>query len=171
MTSTSPLPSLDQLDGCFEYRLTLLVAPAESGKTQRLKEWVATHLHPNGLPAAWLDLAAIDNLSETFIADLHTALVLGSLLRTENLSSTGAIAFNLTNRITDLLNALTETPQTGVIIFDHYQAVHSPVIHDGVQYLIDYLPEPIHLVIASRSEPPLNLARYRVRRQMKAYGL
>lgn len=171
------LPSLDQLDLCLEYRLALLIAPAGSGKTERLKQWVTTRLRPTGIVTAWLSLGGADNLAKTFTVNLASAISNGRLPWAEDHSSAGSFApsstegLSIEDNLTDIINHLAGLRSACVLIFDNYQVILSPAVHSGVQCLIDYLPEQIHLVIASRSEPPLILGRYRVRRQMVMLGL
>jgi len=171
-----PLPSLDQLDGSLEYRLALLIAPAGSGKTELLRAWVTQHLHPRSIMTAWLNLTEADNYVETFTAHLEAAVSNGGYVWVENRPgkagpSAPAIPVNIADNLTDIINHLADLHRECVLILDHYQVIQSQAVHSEVQYLIEYLPEQVHVVIASRSEPRLNLGRYRVRRQMVTYGL
>ena len=167
-----PLPSLDQLDGCLEYRLALVIAPEGSGKTDRLKAWVSHRLQPRSIWAVWLSLNEADNHPDTFITRLETALSKPHFPGAENKhGDAGLPAPAIEDQITDLINLMAGLDRSCVLILDHYHVIYSPEINRGVQYLIDYLPEQAHLVIASRSDPGLNLGRYRVRRQMVVYGL
>jgi LuxR family transcriptional regulator, maltose regulon positive regulatory protein len=63
--------------------------------------------------------------------------------------------------LTILLNALVALPGETILVLDDYHLVQTPSIHDALTYLIDHLPANLHLVIASRLDPPLPLAKLR----------
>ena len=65
--------------------------------------------------------------------------------------------------LTILLNALVALPGETILVLDDYHLVQTPSIHDALTYLIDHLPANLHLVIASRLDPPLPLAQLRAR--------
>jgi LuxR family maltose regulon positive regulatory protein len=120
-----------------------------------------------------VSLALEDNQPERFLADLATGLSAvvdqppespngggGELHITED-------SFQLIeDRVTGLINELAGAPEDFALVLDDYQAITSPAVHEAVQLLLDYMPPQMHLFIASTSEPPLQLARLRVRRQM-----
>ena len=80
-------------------------------------------------------------------------------------------AFNLEESTIELLNALTIEPCDCFLILDDYHIIDNAQIHAAVSLLLDYQPPKMHLVIASRSEPPLPIPRLRVRRQLIELGL
>lgn len=142
--------------------LTLISAPAGFGKTTL----VASAL--TGVPAAWFSVDQEDNRVEHFLAYLVAALQevdpnIGreavQLLAAANQARPETI---LTVLINDLHAAGTEV----ILVLDDYQFINSRKVHDAVAYLIDNGPRTLHLVIASRSDPPLPLARLRVRNQV-----
>src|SRR5436309_2590424 len=65
--------------------------------------------------------------------------------------------------LTSLLNALIQLPTETVLVLDDYHLIEADSIHDALTYLVEHLPANVHLVIASRSDPLLPLARLRVR--------
>jgi LuxR family maltose regulon positive regulatory protein len=65
-----------------------------------------------------------------------------------------------------LLNALSTSEDSYVMILDDFHALHDPLIHQSVEFLLTYLPPSLHLVIASRMDPPLPLARMRARGEL-----
>src|SRR4029077_11105552 len=65
--------------------------------------------------------------------------------------------------LTALLNALGDVQVDVVLALDDYHVIERPEIHDGVAFLIDHLPEQIHVILATRADPPLSLARLRAR--------
>ena len=65
-----------------------------------------------------------------------------------------------------VLNALSTLPADAVLVLDDYHVLQSPAIHAGMTFLLDHLPPQLHLVIATREDPPLPLARLRARGQL-----
>src|SRR5205085_11123208 len=62
-----------------------------------------------------------------------------------------------------LLNELNAFSRDRVLVLDDYHAIDDRHIHNGMAFFVDHLPPNVHLVIASRADPPLPLARLRVR--------
>ncbi|HEX9114466.1 MAG TPA: LuxR family transcriptional regulator, partial [Anaerolineae bacterium] len=145
--------------------LVLISAPAGFGKTTLVGEWLAQSA---GLPAAWLSLEEDDNDPARFLAYLISALDtlkpgLGadalSLLALPQLPPWKTI-------ITTLLNSLAAIPTGFVLVLDDYHVLTDPVIHEALAYLLEHAPANMHLVILSRADPALPLARLRARGQM-----
>ncbi len=145
----------------MNFRLALLVAPAWSGKTTLLRDWVGAR----GWPAAWVTLTPEDNLPGRFLSDLLAAIQAIGLPST-NLPEDAIAGLGLTEEVVDLLNAVADYPDDWMLVLDDYHVIESEGIHGGVSLMLDYAPPPMHVVIASRSEPPLQLPRLRVRRQL-----
>ena len=68
--------------------------------------------------------------------------------------------------LTDVVNRLATLPADVVLVFDDYHAITAPSIHASLTFLLDHLPPRLHLVIATRADPPLPLARLRARGQL-----
>lgn len=143
-------------------KLTCLVAPAGFGKSALLTEWAA-HMTSTGWPVAWLSLDEADNNIvrwwEYFIAafeqvqpDFTTHLDGISRQRSDEPDSSYIIA---------LINAIASFPKQCTLVLDNFHTITNPIIHAELDYLLSYLPANMHLVIASRSELPLSLARLR----------
>jgi LuxR family maltose regulon positive regulatory protein len=156
---------LSLLDAGLEAgRCSLLSAPAGAGKTSLLAAWLAGH----DRPAAWLTLddrdQAVDQMLRYVIAACQsiapgcgrTAL---AWLDAPRLPSPDAV-------VTALINDLADLPGRRVLVLDDYHLVRAPAVHAAVAFLLDHLPPPLHLVIASREDPPLPLARLRARRDL-----
>ena len=146
------------------HNLTLISAPAGFGKTTLVSEWIAT----SGTPAAWLSLDEGDNDPVRFLAYLVSALQihlpkigLGVLaaLQTPQPPPTESI-------LTTLLNEIAAIPGNIALILDDYHAIEAKSIDQILLFLIDHLPPQLHLVIATREDPHLPLARYRARGQL-----
>ncbi|ASC70602.1 hypothetical protein XM38_015420 [Halomicronema hongdechloris C2206] len=141
-------------------KLTLVSAPAGFGKTTLLAEWVAA---VPTRPVAWVSLDQSDNDPGVFWTYLITALhkiqpSLGerslSLLQSPQPPSIESVLMTL-------LNELTAVEAEFVLILDDYHAIATQAIHDGIGFLLSHLPPQMHLMIASRADPPLSLARLR----------
>ncbi len=141
-------------------KLTLVSAPAGFGKTTLLAEWVAAV--PTE-PVAWVSLDPSDNDPAVFWLYLTTALrniqpSLGerslSLLQSPQPPPIESVLMTL-------LNELTAVEADIVLILDDYHAIATQAIHDGIGFLLSHLPPQVHLMIASRADPPLSLARLR----------
>jgi LuxR family maltose regulon positive regulatory protein len=160
-----PRPRLTaRLNRGVESKLTLVSAPAGFGKTTLLSEWLAATAGTERT-AAWLSLDAADNESArfwvSFIAALQTvapAVGAGSLplLRSPQPPPVETV-------LTILLNELNAIAQDVVLVLDDYHLVDAREVQDGMAFLLDHLPPRMHLVIASRADPPLPLARLRAR--------
>ena len=153
------------------HRLTLVSAPAGFGKTTVLSGWLA-HLAQRQPHArvGWLSLDDGDNdltrLLTHVVASLNRvgldidAAVL-ELLRTASASVA------LTELVNDVTRAREHYPgEQWVLILDDYHAIAAPEVHEAVTFLLDHLPDHLHLVMATRADPPLPLARLRSRGQL-----
>ncbi|QYJ15591.1 HTH-type transcriptional regulator MalT [Rubrobacter xylanophilus DSM 9941] len=164
---------IGRLDPEPDRTLTLLSAPAGFGKSMLLVEW-ARGLSARGGQVAWLSLDGSDDDPARFLSYLVAAIrrgageegfgeaVLGAL-RSPQMPPIEALAGALVNEMADLRNEL-------AVILDDYHAIESPTVHAIVSYLLDNLPQRVHLLIASRVDPPLPLARLRARNQMTKLG-
>ncbi len=164
---------IEQLDaGLSEGRkLTLASAPAGYGKTTLVVDWIA-HLKANKINSqpkiAWLSLDELDNDAVRFMryflaAFRHVDEMLGvqaqSLLEMPGPSP-------LSTLVDFLLNDLAVMGEHLVIVLDDYHLITNPDIHTALEYFLDHQPASTHLVLTTRADPPLPLARFRVRRQM-----
>jgi LuxR family maltose regulon positive regulatory protein len=155
---------IERLNEGLHRKLTLVSAPAGFGKTTLLGEWVAGC----GRPAAWLSLDEGDSDPARFLAYLVAALRtveadLGagvqSLLQSPQPLPTESV-------LTTLLNEVTTLPDNFVLALDDYHVIDAEPIDDALAFLIDHLPPQMHLVIATREDPQLPLARLRAREQL-----
>jgi LuxR family maltose regulon positive regulatory protein len=144
--------------------LTLLSAPAGFGKTTLLVEWAQSSC----VPVAWLSLDDGDNDPARFLAYLIHAV--GSLWEglsaasLEMARSPQPLPFQTV--LVSLLNELTGLPEPSVLVLDDYHAIQNPVIHNGLGYLLEHLPPNLRLILATRADPSLPLARLRARDQL-----
>ncbi len=156
--------------------MTLVSAPAGFGKTTLVSEWVAgcERLEPK-VRAAWLSLDKGDNDPTRFLAYLVAALqtiaasigegVLG-VLQSPQPPPTESI-------LTALLNEITTIPDNFVLVLDDYHVIDAKPVdvstsrrRRALTFLLEHLPPQMHLVIATREDPNLPLARLRARGQL-----
>src|SRR5712692_4763225 len=153
-----------QMNAALRSTLTLIVAPAGWGKTTLLNAWHAEHSR-SAWPLAWDSLDASDNDSLRFWTYVISALntlhpgVGETPLALLYASSSPPIE----DVLASLLNALIQLPTETVLVLDDYHLIEAQPIHDALTYLVEHLPPNVHLVIASRRDPLLPLARLRER--------
>ena len=145
-------------------KLTLISASAGFGKTTLVSEWIASC----GQPVAWLSLDEGDNDPTRFLTYLVAALqtiaanigkgVL-AILESPQPPPTEAI-------LTILLNEITIIPDNFILVLDDYHVLDSKPVDSALTFLLEHLPPQMHLVIASREDPDLPLARLRARGQL-----
>jgi ATP/maltotriose-dependent transcriptional regulator MalT len=141
--------------------LTLVCGPAGFGKTALPADWARCDPRPvarlslddadNDPVRFWRHAAAAPDGVRPGIADRVAALLQG-------LQPTSFEAV-----VTALVNELTGVTEEVVLVLDDYHLVQAPQVHASLGFLIDHLPPQLHLVLASRADPPLPLARLRAR--------
>jgi len=166
---------IERMHQGIERKLTLVSAPAGFGKTTLLAEWLAaTPASPAQSrlrrDAGWVSLDQSDNDPAFFWAYFITAL-------RKVRSGAGESALSLLHSpqpppiesvLTTLINEINAIPSAGsghrfVLILDDYHVIDAQSVHSAIAFLLDHLPPQMHLIIASRSDPPLPLARLRGR--------
>ena len=148
---------IEHLDEGLHRRLTLICAPAGSGKTTLLSEWVAG----SERQAAWLSLDEGDNDLTRFLAYLVASLQTVEAKIGEGVSSAlqSPQSPPTESVLTALLNEITTLPDDFILVLDDYHAIDARPVDDALTFLLDHLPPQMHLVIATREDPNLPLAR------------
>ncbi len=155
---------LQQLAAVEAKALTLISAPAGFGKTTLLAEWIAE----SKLPVAWLSLDGADNDPHRFLRYVIAALQglhpdlfdqARQLLQSDQPTPAGAI-------LTCIINDLGKLLEPCALVLDDYQFITERSIHELTMYLLDHPAPSLHLVIATRADPPLQLGRLRGYKQM-----
>jgi len=150
---------ISRLEEIPKYKLTLISAPAGFGKTSVLAEWAARSESIVG----WLSLDSGDNDPACFFAYLCTAfddMIEDGVRNAQSMLETFQPLQTL-SLIAVLLNDLAKVSDPLVLILDDYQFITSKAIHEAVTYLLDHAGLNLHLVISSRADPPIQVARLR----------
>ena len=157
---------VEALDEGLTLGLVLVCAPAGCGKTVLLADWARR----GRWPVAWLSLDAADNDPARFWRHVIAALDrarpgigerVGALLGPPAPSSFEGL-------VTALINELAaQSGQDAVLlVLDDYHLIAADQVHAPLEFLVEHLPPGLRLVLASRSDPPLPLARLRARGQL-----
>ena len=165
-----PRPRLiERLNAGLDRKLTLVSAPAGFGKPTLLSEWIhGGDAATAPLRAAWLSLDEDDNDPARFLAYFIAALQMVE----ENIGEGTPSALQspqpppIEAILTPLLNEIATIPNGFTLVLDDYHLIKAKPIHDALTFLLDHLPPPMRLVIATRQDPPLPLARLRGRGHM-----
>lgn len=139
--------------------LTLVSAPAGFGKTTLLSDWFEAEQSSGATAAVWLSLDAGDSDPARFGAYLVAALqpvvpVAAADAASEHGQSLQSVAAALLDDLGPVTTEIT-------LVVDDYHWIDSIEIHEAVSFLVDHAPPAFHLVMATRSDPPLPLARWR----------
>ncbi len=141
-------------------RVTLIAAAAGWGKSTLLADWAIAA--PGRV--AWLSLDAGDDEPRRFLSYLIASLRGAGGIAADDVPETvpsGDEAVRTT--ATQLLNAITARGAPLSLVLDDFHSIESPAVHEVVQFILDHLPPNLHLVLATRVDPPLALSRLRAR--------
>ena len=178
----SPLVPRDQLlarlDEGLEHKLTLVSAPAGFGKTTLVAEWIERAHEPQknlersnlelSNSVAWVSLDSNDNDPVRFWRYFLTACnafhpeISNTALKL--LSGSQQPPFEAV--LTAFINELARLSGKRVIVLEDYHVIDSRQINDMLAFLLDYLPDTLHIIMLTRSDPPLPLARLRAQNEL-----
>ncbi len=179
---------LKRLDDGLLRKLTLVLAPAGSGKTTLVSDWIAAlHERTMSLPSdvpppgiAWISLDEGDNDPLRFWCYLVAACQafqpnLGeSILPLLQASSSSQQTLfphpSLEPILIGLLNELARIPGRGILVLEDYHVIHSREIHQAMSFFLEHQPTNLHLILMTRSEPPLPLAQLRAHDELVELG-
>jgi LuxR family transcriptional regulator, maltose regulon positive regulatory protein len=153
---------INRLNDGLHRRLTLVCAPAGFGKTTLVSAWVAQA----GRRTAWLSLEEADNDPARFLAYLAAALQTIVPDLGAGLFDASAPPAPSEPVLTALLNQIDAIPHSIILVLDDYHALDAPAIDAAVTFLVEHAPPTLHIVIATREDPRLPLARLRARGQV-----
>jgi LuxR family maltose regulon positive regulatory protein len=171
---------LRSLNSSLNQPLSIITAPPGFGKTTLLSDWVRSYCEDQrdrGVLFAWISLDEDDNTPDRFWTYLLTGLqkaVEASSLDPSICKAFASITSMLANAspyqsfLTALINEITSLPVSVILVLDDYHVIQDPIISQSVTYLVDHCPANLHLVISSRTDPPLPLARWRMCGQLNS---
>ncbi len=158
-------PRLSELinDG-LDRALILVSAPAGYGKTTLVSSW----LKEKQIPSAWLSLDGGDNDPIRFLQYLLAALVpIAPAIETDLFGMLQGIQpAQFESVINILTNELDSFSDPFILVLDDFHVLHSEAVLKTISYLLEHMPPQMHLAILTRTDPPLPLARLRVRGQL-----
>ncbi len=173
-----PRPRLiEHLNHGLQCKLTLISTPAGFGKTTLLTQWVDKlsvsdngKAHPDSR-IAWFSIDEGDNDPTRFLTYLiaalnrieggKTAVGEGSLGMLQSPQPPSAELI-----LTQLINEIADLPDKIILVLDDYHLIDTQPIQDALNFLLENLPPQLHLVVATREDPPLPLPRFRARDQI-----
>ncbi|WP_314585676.1 LuxR C-terminal-related transcriptional regulator [Paenibacillus terrigena] len=155
---------IEHLNDGIHRKLTLVAASAGYGKTSLIREWLAGCSQTVG----WLSLDEADNEPVRFMTYLINAIqtaetnigkgILALLQSPQSLP--------IESILVALLNEIASIPYHIILVLDDYHVINSRLIDDAISIMLEHMPPQMHLVIVTREDPPLPLARLRVRDQL-----
>lgn len=165
---------IEQLNESLYRKLALVSAPAGYGKTTLLSAWARQVCQERQSPVAWFSLDEEDNDPIRFLYYFCASFEMVDPVISKNLmelvqadrfakaeGNHSIEAFQV-----ELLNRLQSISDPFVLILDDYHWITAQQTHQFIGFLLDHLPSQMHLVIASRADPPLSLPRLRARGQL-----
>jgi LuxR family maltose regulon positive regulatory protein len=150
---------IEQLNTGRESKLILLSAPAGYGKTTLLAEWV----NQLDIPVGWISLDAQDNDLKCFFSYLFASLKSIDIQINENSipDIKAQDSEKISGVISVLINQVSSSSKPVYLMLDDFHQIDNLQIHQTINYLLENLPQNMHLVIATRSDPLLRLAKLR----------
>jgi len=151
---------LERLDAALDGKATLVSAPAGFGKTSLVADWTQTVERPT----AWLSLDEHDNELAVFVSSLVAALQTAfpdAFGATSSLLSAPNFPHLPPYRVATLvINDLAALPEEIVLVLDDYHRIGHADVHSLLEALISHLPPKVHVVLVTRSDPPLPIATW-----------
>ncbi|RKN66120.1 LuxR C-terminal-related transcriptional regulator [Paenibacillus ginsengarvi] len=160
----------EQFDKGLDGRMTFICAPAGFGKTTLIGQWLAL----SGIACGWVSLDEMDNDYVRMWRHIVHALA-GTVPKPE-----GERLLQLARQLPSLsvhtfldalLNELSGLTERIVLVLDDYHTITNEQIHSYLSYSLDYMPDSVHLVIASRSQLPFPASKWTVRGERADIGV
>jgi LuxR family transcriptional regulator, maltose regulon positive regulatory protein len=160
---------LEILRNALDFKVTIVSAPTGYGKTTLLAHW--RQVEEAEVPFAWVSLDEQDNdsirLWRHIVEALRQAVPEAGDFGADVLVGLSAVGQRFVEiTLPTLINELAELPHQVVLVLDDYQFVTGEDSHNSVAFFVEHLPENVHLVISSRTDPLLPLGRLRARGEM-----
>jgi LuxR family maltose regulon positive regulatory protein len=161
---------VERLNDALVYGLVVVSAPAGFGKTTVVSQWAVQS--KERVAIAWVSLDDGDNdpvrFWDYFIAALKTFKPAAGEAGSAVLHSEQSYSIEVV--LTCLINDLADIPQDVAVVLDDYHLITSEAIHTGMAFLLEHMPPRMHLVIATRTDPPLPLPHFRGRGTLVELG-
>jgi LuxR family maltose regulon positive regulatory protein len=173
----APLPRPEQLvrrrllavlSNSLDRKVSVISAPTGYGKTTLLAHW--RQIEEADVPFAWVSLDEQDN--DLVRLWRHIVEALRQVVPAEDFGADVLAGMSVAGQdfvgmtLPTLINELAELPHQVVLVLDDYQFITEEDAHESVAFFVEHLPENVHLVISSRSDPPLALGRLRAMGEM-----
>lgn len=144
------------------HRVTLAAAPAGFGKTTAVSNWASQSQRL----VAWLSLDDGDNEERLFWAYVIAAIqsVVPEFADHLLSSLTAAKSDPVQNLLAEIINELAVLAEPVTLVLDDYHVIHNSIIHENLSFMLEHQPQRFHIVIATRADPPITLARFRALR-------
>src|SRR5215218_10091603 len=160
---------LDLLRNGLDTKVSVISAPTGYGKSTLLAHW--RQAEEAEVAFAWVSLDEQDNdparLWRHIVEALRQAVPEERNFGADVLVGLGAVGQQLVGTtLSMLINELAELPHRVVLLLDDYQFVTEWETHESVAFIVEHIPENLHLIISSRSDPPLPLGRLRARGEL-----
>lgn len=157
---------VERLEKGLSGPLTLISAPAGYGKTTLMSEWRSGA--GSAFPVAWFSIDSGDNNPFRFWGYVMAALsTLDSIFASTATTLLQSAQFPPADEfIVTLINSISNFTKDFTLVLDDYHLITAPEIHQYLIFLVDHLPQHMHLILLTRSDPALPLARLRARGQL-----
>jgi len=155
---------LTRLEAGMEQKLTLVSAPAGFGKTTLVSEWIAWRGKGR---VAWVSLDPSDNDPVRFWRYLITACkVFDAGVSAAALEYLKSLQPPFQALLTAFINGMSRLPSKAILVLEDYHVISAPQVHEMLTFCLDHLSPTLHLVLLTRSDPPLPLGRLRARNEL-----
>ncbi|GHO90011.1 helix-turn-helix transcriptional regulator [Reticulibacter mediterranei] len=154
---------IERLNQSCGLPLILLSATAGFGKTTLLSTWASQSMRP----ISWLSLDELDNDPERFWTSVVTALHADfPVAPADTAKASQHTQPPFLSVLTSLINDLVASASETILILDDYHVIQEPAIHSSFAFFLDHTPASLHVILSSRVDPPLPLARWRAQGRM-----
>lgn len=151
-----------RLNAGLQRRLTLLSTPAGFGKTTLLSAWA----FQCNVPVAWLSLDEGDNDPARFLDYLQAALDQAGVETALEDGRRSTVPQGVFALLSDTINRIAAFDRQLALVFDDYHHITAEPVHGALSFLLEHLPDNLHLFVATRADPPFPISRLRARGQL-----